>query len=788
MSKLIDPIDLIESVIESAEWDLGALELRQNSLDLCPNAIAWMLESKYGGFQPFPRQIQFAAQLFEDYCPFCSNLDVVEDMWGMTPSEIQKQVVFLQHGVCPVCGQNKNHFRDSKLHKGRHELIGIAGQRCLDPSTEVIVKTNDNLVKTTLSCIRPGDWIADKKMTLTKVKKVSKSIQAGYFKVVCKYQDRITEFKCGHEHIWVTSKGDVPVTVLTTQHKLLDYQGKLVEILEIERIKIAYNMIDIETATGTFVHSSGILLHNSGKTFIVGVFSSYLTHRYLCLDGVCSNHYKGMRNTLIMATFVASDKSQVEETTWGNYRMEIKKSVWYQQYFEYLNSESKRLGVKLLHFKDTFMFFPAKRLLASFAAGNFASLRGRTRNIGSIDEVGWLESRSTAKRSNAKEIYAALNNSLRTIRSGAENMYLEGKFNLPTAYMFNVSSPSAEDDPIMTLAANSKRDPQVLIFHYPTWEIRPDITREALRGEFEKDPLGAQRDFGAEPSTNRHVFLSNIEILDASIEDRSNCINYEITEFVQSIKEKNYHYVKASIQNVQATKTVPYCVAIDAGETGNSFGIVISSLDLEEKTVFNGAIMIAPRALLSGSIASVHFPSALDLIKELRKLIPIEMVVIDRWQSTSFVHELRDLGLQAFRYSLKYNDFRNFKSRYIERKIKYPSPEISFRLLMLERLTDMMPVSVLLKQTRTVRDTGKQVTKPSNGDDDLFRCSVLADWAMQFYKPQFLRRAIGGSRVSTSFGVQRETRTSVYKSALDKKYEKQKSQIGGSLVQTKKRR
>ena len=797
MSKIkstLDPNSLIDAVL-SSDWDLGELELKQNDLERCPNSVAWMTENKFGGFQPFPRQIQFATQLFEDYCPNCSDLNVVNDMWGLSLSEIQSKVSLLQLGVCPHCKGNRNDFKKSGAHTFKHELIGIAGQRCLDGETQVLRLRDSVAIPTKLSELEPGDLLLDRNGT-TEVKKLLKTKQDGYFDITFKVpglSSRLCTVRCGHEHVWVTNRGELPAAALTLEDDLVCKEG-VYPIVAISRHHFPCEMWDLETESGTFYHESGVLLHNSGKTFITAVFCSYLTHKFLCLDGVASNHYKGMRNTLLMGTFVASDKTQVEETTWGNFSVEVKKSIWYQAYFEFLRSESKRLNVKLLDFKNDYLWFPNKRIMLSYAAGNFSSLRGRTRFIGSIDELGWLESNASAKRSNAKEIYAALNNSLRTVRSSAYNMRAEGKYDLPTGYMFNVSSPSAEDDPIMTLAANSKTDPQALIFHYPTWEIRPDITRESLRGEFEKNPMGAQRDFGALPGIGRHIFLPNPEIMDASIqEDRSNCFTYDEEQFSQSIKATTYHYVKVLLKQLRATRTLPYCLGMDAGETGNGFALTLSSLSNEDETIVHGGILISPKALLSGEVATVHFPSALDLVKEIRKHVPLEMVVIDRWQSTSFVHELRDLGIEARRYSLKYNDFRNFKSRFLERKIKYPAPEIPFKHIMLEKLDDQMPIAMLLKQTRTVRDTGRAVTKPTNDDDDLFRTVVLADWAMQMFKQQFLRRAIGGyAGGSAQFGVQRQSRDTIYHTRqLNEQFaqRQQKSQLGqGSFVQSVKKR
>lgn len=64
-------------------------------------------------------------------------------------------------------------------------------------------------------------------------------------------------------------------------------------------------------------------------------------------------------------------------------------------------------------------------------------------------------------------------------------------------------------------------------------------------------------------------------------------------------------------------------------------------------------------------------------------------------------------------------------------------------MIMLSSLSEEQIVSQFLKQMRTVRDFGRYVTKPEDGDDDLFRCVVLAWWAMNTYKDRFNRTLFG---------------------------------------------
>jgi hypothetical protein len=269
------------------------------------------------------------------------------------------------------------------------------------------------------------------------------------------------------------------------------------------------------------------------------------------------------------------------------------------------------------------------------------------------------------------------------------------------------------------------------------------------------------RDFGALPGTGKNIFLPNIEVMDSNIDDeRLSTLTYVNESFSMQVKDTEYWYVKAVLQNMRPNREYPSMLACDAGERGNGYGLVLMHLE-GDATVIDGAISINPKVIGEGILGSVHFPSAHELIFEMLKHTHIEMVAYDRWQSTTIIQDLLQHNVDAQKYSLRYPDFLDFKNRYMEHNVRYPSPEVPYITLMLEALSDATPIAQMLKQTRTVRDTGRKVTKPANGDDDLFRCVVLGDYLMHKNKGRFERRDFGAKNAYNPFGVVRHTTTSL---------------------------
>jgi hypothetical protein len=738
---------LIEESLE-ANWDTSVLEVIELEIEKASNVVHWLTGAQYRSMSPWPKQIEFALNLFEDYCPDCSDMRTVRDCWGKSLEVIKSQVTLLEFGKCPKCGKNRNVFEKEGKHNRHRELIGIAGQRCLDPKTPVLLADG---TKTTLNHLRIGDALSDRCGNISFVTKTWKSEHPGSFFFRITLSTRVVDIECSDGHEFLTRRGIVCAAELK--------HGDLIEayvdghatwgIVGSElAVRSPITLLDIETSTGTFLHASGLVLHNSGKSFLSAEFAAYITHKLLCLDGVPCTRY-GLINTVLRGTFVAGDTAQAAETVWGYFAAAVQESPWFKVYFAMLKDEERKKGMELYKFRpDGNLAFFHKKLELSRATADQATLRGRTRIIGSIDELGWFDNREAAKRRAGKEVYRALDNSLQTIRSSSELRWKEGFYDLPTAFMLNVSSPAAEDDPIMSIAAEKRNSKVTYIFHHPTWEINPEITLEGLADQMLTDPLGTMRDFGAEPGSGKNVLFPNPDTVYALIDDnKGSLMKYHKEPMEVKVKDITYNYVKAILDHITFDRTTPFILACDAGEVNNSFSLLLASLE-EDVTIVNSAVIIQPEALTNGGIASVHFPSVLDFVNAMRKHISLEMVVFDRWQSTLVIQGLIDQGIDAKKHSLRYDDFKQFKQRVYEERIVIPKNEVPFEKIMLQKLTDYQPLSQLVRQLRTVRDTGRKIIKPPVGDDDVFRCLVLADKFMTENRERFANRGLQGMRQS----------------------------------------
>jgi len=542
----------------------------------------------------------------------------------------------------------------------------------------------------------------------------------------------------------------------------------------------------------------------SGKTALTGgIIVPYYIHRFLELKNP-ARFYGLMANTFFEVTFVAVTAGQVKRTLWTAFKEAIAQSPWFTDYIAKLKKVERDKGFDkgtLVKVMDSYIWFGNKQLGCSYAAADMKSLRGSTRVFTAIDELGWFNTSKDVVRANADETYAALSNSLRTVRSASDRLWKHGEYKTQPGIMANISSPSSQYDKMMALLKEGARDKRKVCFHLASWEASPLTTRESLETEEQNNPVHFWRDFGARPPLADSPFIESAR----AISDMQTPVKPLITWRPKFIKDKvdpeRNRYIAAEIMgtiNDSRVRMIPRCISVDCGETQNSFAIGIYHLEpaggedgLKFNLVVDAIIEAKPEKIQeTGEIIPVHFPTMFSIVKSLcdrNKGLHVKAVLYDRWQSTGQIQELRDMKIRAEKYSPKEHDFKNLRNLVYGGNVKMPRWEHK-ELTELD-ITDvgkirLAPYTHMAVQFATVREIGLKVVKPEAGDDDLFRTTVLASWYMNENQKDFLTKALAtnssqrtqvgslalksagfgtyrGARGRTSIGVVR-TKTSFY--------------------------
>lgn len=472
----------------------------------------------------------------------------------------------------------------------------------------------------------------------------------------------------------------------------------------------------------------------AGKSLTVGTsLSPYIMHRYLKLQKPPAA-FGLSNNTTFIGTFVAINYAQAKEALWDYYYNAVAESKWFKGYHAMLKHYENTLGESLMKFNDTFTAYRVRNLLIYPAGPDKRSLRGRTRVVSSVDEIGWFDSEKDSKKVKVSghAIYDALDRSLGTVRNAAYKTLSMGFDNIPNAYALNVSSPSSLSDKICELTRNPEST-TILAIHRPTWEINPDFPRNSpvIQTAYQQDPLAAERDWGANPPLVSNPFISNHKAIMATVGKKRN--PFEIMYKNKNGKSQGDTYRWAEIVSSKEGK-VPTLMGTDAGQTNNSFALANMYKDEDGYYIVDSLIEVQP---IPGFPLN-HNKLYQEILTPMAVMRNARGIIADRWNSIKLLDDAQaDLGMLKKQYSLKYKDLYYVKNIIESGKLIIPRMKEQMTLsdiLGLDGEYPSMfadnPVEHLLLQMATVKDNGSQVLKGDNLTDDLFRAVAIAIYGL----------------------------------------------------------
>jgi hypothetical protein len=108
----------------------------------------------------------------------------------------------------------------------------------------------------------------------------------------------------------------------------------------------------------------------------------------------------------------------------------------------------------------------------------------------------------------------------------------------------------------------------------------------------------------------------------------------------------------------------------------------------------------------------------------------IKHMFSDTWNSTDLVQKLRQHKVMSEQYTLKFMDLTEIGARLSSGELMLPQPELPVEDLRMTyenpvEFVDGKPILGLVLQILTVRQVGRRVVKPVNGEDDMFRALAL---------------------------------------------------------------
>lgn len=469
----------------------------------------------------------------------------------------------------------------------------------------------------------------------------------------------------------------------------------------------------------------GVVGMRGGKSVVVACMSAAILHELLCVDNL-QEKLRLTRNQEIDGAFVAASGEQASETIYGHFRGFYDNSPWFQDYRRRLmdleiSDPDLRRGSLYKETENT-LFFKDRGIRIKSLTSNSASIAGKTRIFAVIDELARMDA-GESKRS-ATEVYRVLKRSLITIKASVERLRKQGAYDIPDARMFCISSPLFEDDKSMQLLKLAEKSEKMFAFHRTTWEFNPEITREDLADEFNLDPVGAERDYAANPPGAENPFVVNHDIVEICINnEQRNAFNFRDKFFEEHVGTFTFKYVRPDLTDFNIRHLNEYVVHCDPGQTGDSFCLAMGHRE-GEATIIDGAIECRPipKNNRQGLEArEVYFPAMAEIILQVAAHGTLKFVSYDRWNSTEQIQRLRTKQILAFQKNIGRDDCVRFLNSMMNKNIVFPARENS---VMDPSMTRGMPCAKAVWELRRLNDDGARVDHPPGGSSDMIQCYI----------------------------------------------------------------
>lgn len=483
-----------------------------------------------------------------------------------------------------------------------------------------------------------------------------------------------------------------------------------------------------------------VLGQRSGKSTLLSLMAAYHVHRLLKvprLSSICN----GIQDfTPIQGTFVGLSFARAKKLLWSPFTSIIERSTWFQMYHQVLDAHKARYGKELYRQSSEFLRYNHQNIEFYPAGPMKRTLRGDTRCMALIDELGWFpfdlnkdseqmdDEEDERERANADEVHASLSNSLATIRTEMWNLYDRDINHIPGGIMLNASSPASWKDKICRLLKDAEGSKFMLGLRMPTWDINPIFTRDhpIITEAYRKNPVKADRDFGANPPSLSSSVYSKNAIQRLFTGHQHHALAVEVSDPIIPGEDKKV-FGRAVIKH-HKNMWPASVLALDAGLSNNAFSGVLAFLQ-DQVMVAATLFEVVP----TGG-RKIHFPSMMKfVINPIIEQCNVHYVFADRWNSVLLLQQIpvdypKVLSAQ---YTLKGKDFDSFNSDFIETgnlvlpKLELPTEQIETVTNYKQELNGY-PSSHLYLQFLTVRELQGVITKGDGYTDDIYRALVLA--------------------------------------------------------------
>lgn len=157
----LDYNEFMNSLVDPVTGSLRDFRIDDRSLPAAVNFYDYCLNINKGELNiPWARQLIAVESFLGEICPYCSNkkyLDPLEVPKDFPPEDLKnpKRLVFLENGICPICGRTKKQIYHEHKFPRYTQGVFVWGQRCVSGNTWILTDTGLHTIKSLIASKKP---------------------------------------------------------------------------------------------------------------------------------------------------------------------------------------------------------------------------------------------------------------------------------------------------------------------------------------------------------------------------------------------------------------------------------------------------------------------------------------------------------------------------------------------------------------------------------------------------------------------------------------------------------
>lgn len=523
----------------------------------------------------------------------------------------------------------------------------------------------------------------------------------------------------------------------------------------------------------------------SSKSSLSAIISLFETHKLLAHVNP-QKYYGLLPGQRIYIVNIANARKQSSETIFASVDSIIRTNPWWRTYIAWLKSREKaELNIRsgdLFHKTEVSYEFRNKQVYIVSEQSNSASLAGRTIKLFLSDEISRTdvsedEVQGKSQKRSAQAIFNTLSRATKTFKSEGLTVVVtspmyEDDYGMQLLYRcgtLNIGENGKNH--IMTLASRFKgeRIATYLGFHYATYEMNPNITREDLVAERASSTESYRRDYEAIPPSSISPFIEHPFKVDECIVNKEPIAYFDDVEFVEEARDKfgkvleAKTYIGKKLISIKPNRMNYYYICCDPGEKYDSFTLCMAHPEEITTEAYDRNGKVVPAKRLKTVIdlllewkpdkergITVKFEDAEKVIAILAENLTIKKVTYDQWNST---RSLQTLFSQNIRGELL--------------KISTPMYEI-FRTRIYGRLIELPPNDALIDQIKKLQRIRQKVDHMPGTHKDLADVVARVDFLIHSYELETVLSGELLTPVGVSFAPGLGEKTSVVKTIYNR--------------------